>query len=47
MFHVTTSDGLKSERAEVVSSTPIEVGASVQFRLELQMQRSAGKDAGS
>ena len=37
VVHVTTSNGLQSHRANVLSSTPIAVGASVQFRVELHM----------
>ncbi len=43
VIQVATSAGMKRHRTTVLSSTPIAVGASVQFRVELQMHDSAGE----
>ena len=47
VIHVTTSEGLQSRRTNVLSSTPIAVGASVQFRVELRIQASSNGGATS
>ena len=41
LIHLTMADGPKSHRMTVLSSTPIAVGASVQFRVELQVHTAA------
>ena len=46
-IHVSTSDGLKSHRTRVLSSTPISVGATVQYRVELRILSLSGEQAES
>ena len=41
VIQVATSAGMQRHRTTVLSSTPIAVGASVQFRVELQIHDSA------
>jgi hypothetical protein len=43
IIHLHTSDDPQSHRATVLSSTPIAVGASVQFRVELRMAPQTGE----
>jgi hypothetical protein len=40
LIHVPVPNGPQSHRATVMSSTPIAVGASVQFRVELRLDSS-------
>jgi hypothetical protein len=47
VVNVSTPAGMQSHRTSVLSSTPIAVGASVQFRIELHIDASAGTDGGS
>ena len=43
MIQVSTSAGMTRHRTTVLSSTPMAVGASVQFRVELQIHDTAGE----
>lgn len=43
VIQVPTSAGMTRHRTTVLSSTPIAVGASVQFRVALQMHDAAGE----
>jgi hypothetical protein len=47
VVNFATHGGLESHRTSVLSSTPIAVGASVQFRIELQIDASASADVAS
>jgi hypothetical protein len=42
LINFSTPSGMKSHRASVLSSTPIAVGASVQFRVELRVDTTSG-----
>jgi len=43
-IQVSTSAGMMRHRTTVLSSTPIPVGASVQFRVELQIHDSTDEE---
>jgi hypothetical protein len=47
VINFSTPAGLQSHRTAVLSSTPVAVGPAVQFRVELQIDATAGADVTS
>jgi hypothetical protein len=47
LIHVPAPGGPRGHRATVLSSTPISVGASVQFRVELRVAPQTDEDSTS